>query len=154
MLVLTVPEDFDELLKDRSLAAVAALCKSRRVVVVAIDIAIVLIIAVFCSESSRANRAGKVVDMVLAIERGYVRSTKGSTAIGAQKVESSEVVRFAQRILATAILFIDGKEFRCHYLTAILVTCERDNVRSRQKLMLTLHLKHSRWKVPPIARTN
>ena len=46
MLVLPVAEDFDELLQDRCLAAVAALSELGRVVVVAVDAALVFIVAV------------------------------------------------------------------------------------------------------------
>jgi hypothetical protein len=46
MLVLPIAEDFDELLQDRCLAAIAALSELGRVVVVAVDAAFVLIVAV------------------------------------------------------------------------------------------------------------
>lgn len=50
MLVLTIAEDLDELLEDGRLAAIAPLRKLGRVVVVAVDAALVLIVAVRCTE--------------------------------------------------------------------------------------------------------
>ena len=46
MLVLPIAEDFDKLLQDRCLAAVAALGELGRIVVVAVDAAFVFIVAV------------------------------------------------------------------------------------------------------------
>ena len=55
MLVLAVSEDFDELLKDCCLTAVASLSESGGVVIVTVHIAFVLIVAVLRAEDRRAN---------------------------------------------------------------------------------------------------
>jgi hypothetical protein len=68
MLVLAVAEDLNELLENGRLAAVAALCKSRRVVIVAVNVAVVFVIAVLRAEYSRAERACEVIDVVFAVE--------------------------------------------------------------------------------------
>jgi hypothetical protein len=52
VLVLAVAEYLDKLFEDGSLAAAAALCKLGRVVVVAVDLAIVLIVAVLGAKHS------------------------------------------------------------------------------------------------------
>lgn len=66
----------------------------------AVDLAIMLIVAILCAENGRANRARKVFDMVFAVECSYVRSTKCPATVKAQKVESSKVVRLAERELS------------------------------------------------------
>ena len=68
MLILAVPEDLDKLLKYGGLAAVTSLSKGCRVVIMTIDVAFVLIIAVLCSEDCRAYRACKVLDMVFTLQ--------------------------------------------------------------------------------------
>ena len=75
MLVLTVPKDLHKLLQNGHLASVAALCELCRVVVVAINVAVMLIIAVLRSKYCVAQRAGKVVDMVFSVEGGDVRAS-------------------------------------------------------------------------------
>lgn len=67
VLVLAVPEYFDELLKDRRVAAIAPLGELRRVVVVAVDVAIVLVVAVRRPKDRRAHGASEVVHVVLAV---------------------------------------------------------------------------------------
>ena len=53
MLILSISKDFDELLQDSSLASVAALCKLRRIMVMAVDLSIMLIVTVLCTKHSR-----------------------------------------------------------------------------------------------------
>ncbi len=67
MLVFAVPEDLDKLLEDGCLAAVAALCKLGRVMIVAVDLTIMLVIAILGAKDGWAKRAGEVVHMVLAL---------------------------------------------------------------------------------------
>ena len=55
MLVLSISEDLHELFKDRSLAPVAALGEFCGIVVMTVDHTIVLIVAVFSTESCWAN---------------------------------------------------------------------------------------------------
>lgn len=112
VLVLTVSEYLNELLEDCSLATIAALGKSCRVVVVAVDHAIVFIVAVFCAKSCRTDRAREMIDMILVIKCGYVGTPKSPSTIMAQKVKSPKVIRLTERVLATTAFFvINRKEF-------------------------------------------
>ena len=72
VLVLAVTEDLDELFEDGGLAAVAPLGELGRVMVVAVDAAIVFVVAVLGAEDGGAEGTGEVVDVVLAIECSYV----------------------------------------------------------------------------------
>lgn len=53
MLVLAVPEDLDELLQDGCLAAITALRKLGRIVIMAVNIPIVLIVTILGAEYCR-----------------------------------------------------------------------------------------------------
>ena len=86
MLILPVPENFNELLKYRGEAAVAALSKSSGVVVMTIHLPIVLVIAVLCPESSRTHRACEVIDMVLAVKSSDIRPSQCTTTTTADQV--------------------------------------------------------------------
>jgi len=68
VLVLTVSEDLDKLLQDGSLATTAALGELCRVVVVAVDLALMLVVAILGTKHSWAQRTGEVVDMILAVQ--------------------------------------------------------------------------------------
>lgn len=72
VLVLTVAEYFDELLQNGVLTAITALRESCRVVIVAVDIALVLVVAVLGAEYCRAHGAGEMLDMILPIQRSDV----------------------------------------------------------------------------------
>jgi hypothetical protein len=120
VLVLSVAEDLHELLENGRLAAITALCELCRVVVVAIDIAVVLIVAILSAEDGRAKGACEVVYMVFAIESGYVGSSKGTPTLIAQQTKSSEVVRLAQRILTAVLFVISREEFRGNDLATVL----------------------------------
>lgn len=54
MLVLPIAEDFDKLLQDGGMAAVASLGKLSRVMVAAVDVAVVLIVAILSTKDRRA----------------------------------------------------------------------------------------------------
>lgn len=122
MLVLAVTEDLDKLLKNCRLTSVAALSETGGIVEVAVHIAIVLVVAVLSAKHSRAHAARKVVDVVLAIERGDVGASQSSAALMAKQTKSSEVVSFAEGILSVAIVIVGGEEFGGDDLTAILNT--------------------------------
>lgn len=81
MLVLAISEDLDELLQDCRLAAAAALSELRGVVVVAVDLAIMLIITILSPEHCWTKRAGEMVDMILVIESGDVGPAESSAAL-------------------------------------------------------------------------
>lgn len=55
MLILPVAEDFDKLLQNRILAAVASLRELGGVVIVAVNVAFVLVVAILCSKHRRAH---------------------------------------------------------------------------------------------------
>lgn len=54
MLILAVSEYLDKLLENGGLAATTALSVLRRIMVVAVDVAIVLVVAILSAEDSRA----------------------------------------------------------------------------------------------------
>lgn len=68
VLVFAISENLDELFKNGSLTALASLRKLGGVMVMTIHTSIVFIVAVLSSKDSRAQRAGKVVDMIFPIE--------------------------------------------------------------------------------------
>lgn len=119
VLVLAIAEDFDELLEDGRLAAVAALCELGRVVVVAVDAALVLIVAVRGAEDGGADGAGEVLDVVFAVEGGDVGAAQGLATVEAEQVEPAKVVGFAEGVLAGGLLG-DGEELGGDDLAAVL----------------------------------
>jgi hypothetical protein len=72
------------------------------------------------------------------------------------KIQSSEVIGFAQGVLAVAILFVDREELRGNYLSAVLVihTVSKCIAYKITAKIHTRHRKQSKWNVPPSARTN
>lgn len=119
MLVLAIAVDLDELLEDGCLAAVAALGKLGRVVIVAVNATFMLVVAVRGAEHGGTYRAGEVLDVVFALEGGNVRAAEGLSALVAQQVESAEVVGLAERVLARGLLG-DGEELGGDNLAAVL----------------------------------
>jgi hypothetical protein len=75
MLVLSIAENLHELLQNRSVTAVASLGELRRVVVMAIYFALVLIVRVLCAKNCGTDRAGKMLNVVLAVQCGDIRSS-------------------------------------------------------------------------------
>ena len=108
MLVLSIAEDFNKLLQDGILATMTALCKAGRVMVVAVDIPIVLVVAVLSAEYGRTHRAGEVLNVVFAVEGGDVGAAQGTAASEAEEIEAAEVIRLAERILVGS--FIGNRE--------------------------------------------
>lgn len=51
-----------------------------------------------------------MIDMILAVQGGDVRASKCASALVAQQVKSSEVIRLAQGILALTAFVFSGKE--------------------------------------------
>lgn len=68
MLVLTISEYLHELFQNRRLTAVTSLCKLGGIVVVAIDAALMLVVAILCAEHCRTHGAGEVLDVILSVE--------------------------------------------------------------------------------------
>ena len=120
VLVLAVAVDLDELLENGRLAAVAALRELGRVVVVAVDVAPVLVVAVLGAKGRRAHGTGEVIDVVLSVDGRHVRAPQCAATIMADEIEPSEVVGFAEWILSIAGLVIDREELGGDNLTAVL----------------------------------
>lgn len=120
MLVLPVSKNLDKLLEDGGLAASTPLCELCRVVVMAVNLVCVFVVAVLCTENSRADGAGEMLNMVFPIKCSDVGSSKSPATFKAQQIESSEVINLAQRVLAVALFVINGKKFRGHDLPAVL----------------------------------
>jgi hypothetical protein len=119
VLILPIAKDFDELLQDGGLAAIAALSKLGRVVIVTVHLSIVLVIAVLSPKHGWADGAGEVFNVVLAIKCSDIRPAKSATALEAQKIQSSEIIGLAKWELSRAIGLVDWEKFGCHDLTAV-----------------------------------
>ena len=72
VLVHAIPEDLYELFQYGGLAAIALLRKLGRVVVVAVDVAFVLVVAILRAKDGRADAAGKVLNVVFTVQSCYV----------------------------------------------------------------------------------
>jgi hypothetical protein len=73
MLILAIPEDLDELLKNRCLAAIASLGKLGGIVEVAVYLAIMLVVTILRPKYCRTHRASEVVNVVFSIQGCYIR---------------------------------------------------------------------------------
>lgn len=111
MLVLSVPEDFHELLQNGSLTTVASLSKLCRVVIVAVHLSFVFVVAILSPKDGRAHGTSEVFDVVLALKRRNVRASQCATTLEAEEVKTPEVVSLTQWVLALAVLIIDREEF-------------------------------------------
>lgn len=69
MLVLPIAENFNELLQDGSVAAIAFLREFGRVMIMAIYEPLVLVVAVLGAEDGGTYRARKVFNMIFTLER-------------------------------------------------------------------------------------
>lgn len=110
VLILSIAINLDELLENGSLTSVAALSKLSRVVIVAVNLLFVLVITVLSAENGRTHRAREVVDMIFVVKRSDVRSTKRGVALVAQETQTTKVVGFAQRVLASILLVVNWEE--------------------------------------------
>lgn len=122
MLILPIAEDFDKLLQNRGMAAMAPLGKLGRIVEVAVHFVFVLVIGVLRTKHCRTHGAGKVFNMVLALQSGDIRATERATTGMAQELQSPKVVSLTQWILCGLIFVVDGEELGSHNLAAILYT--------------------------------
>jgi hypothetical protein len=100
VLILAVSIDLDKLLEDSRPAASALGGVTERVVIMTIDPAIMFIVRVLGSKDGRADRAGKMFDVVLVLQGGDVASPESFTAGMANHVQSAKVVAFAERVLS------------------------------------------------------
>jgi len=119
MLVLAVSVNLHELLEDRSLAAIASLRELRGVVVMAVDMAIVLVVTVLSAEDSGTKGACEVVDVILSVESSDVGASEGAATFVAKQAQPAEVVCLAKRVLSLATLVVDREELGSYNLTAV-----------------------------------
>lgn len=124
MLVHAVSEDFHKLLQDGRLTSIAFLGELGGVVVVAIDTPLMLIIRVLGTKDRRADGAREMLNVVLAIQSCYVGASQRTAACKAEKIEPSEVVGFAERILIRRLVRY-GKELGGHNLPTVLEDVSR-----------------------------
>lgn len=68
MLVLTIAENFHELFEYSSLTTIALLRESRRIMIVTVHAALMLIVAIPSSEDCRAYGACEMLDVVLPLQ--------------------------------------------------------------------------------------
>ena len=119
MLIDAIAEDLHKLLQDGRLAAIALLGELGAVVVVAVDVALVLVVGVLRAEDGGADGAGEVLDVVFAVEGGDVGASQGAAAVVAEQVEPLEVVGFAEGVLVGRVVG-DGEEFGGDDFVAVL----------------------------------
>lgn len=119
MLVLTIAEDFDKLFENGCLTAIAALGELCGIVIMAVYVAFVFVVTVLGAEDSRTHGAGKMLDVVFAIQGGNVRAAQSASAGMAEQVQSAEIIRFAKGVLIRGLLG-DREEFRSDDFTAVL----------------------------------
>jgi hypothetical protein len=144
VLVLTVAEDLDKLFEDGGLTPTAALGELGGVVVVAVNVAIVLVIAILGAEHGRAQGAGKVVNVILTLEGRDVGSPQRAAALMAQQLEAAEVVGLAKRILSRAVLVVGREELGSYYLSTVLQSGQQRAHTATPSRKLTRHLKQSK----------
>ena len=81
MLVLSISEDFDKLFQDGSVTTMTPLCELGRIMVMTVYFAFMFVVTVLRSEYCRADRAGKMFDMVFAIQGRDIGTPEGTTAL-------------------------------------------------------------------------
>jgi hypothetical protein len=86
----------------------------------AVNIALVFVIAVLGSKDGIAEGACKVVDVILSVQSCYVRAAKRTAALMTEQAESPKIVGLAKRVLALAVVVVCREEFGSYYLAAIL----------------------------------
>jgi len=81
VLILPIAVYFHKLLENCCLAAIAALRKLCRIMVVAVNVTVVLIIAVLRTKYCGTQGAGKMVDVVFAVQSCDVGTAQSSAAL-------------------------------------------------------------------------
>jgi hypothetical protein len=110
--------------------------------VVAVYISFMFVVAVLSTKDSRAYRAGKMFDVVFAVECSNVGTAKSTSTCMAEQIQSAEIIRFAKRVLIGR-LFWYGKEFRSDNFAAVLnIVSSCTEVRDSE--VRTWQVKHSR----------
>ena len=80
MLILPITKDFNKLLENSSLTTITTLGKLGRIMIVAVNLAIVLVVGVLSTKDGWANRTCKVFNVVFAIESSDVGTPQSSAA--------------------------------------------------------------------------
>lgn len=75
MLILTVTENLDKLLKNRPLTSVTFLSKLGGVMVVAVDLPVVFVVAVLSAKDGRTKRTCEMVDVIFSLQGRDIRSS-------------------------------------------------------------------------------
>lgn len=88
--------------------------------VMAVDLALVLVIRVLGSKNGGAQRAREVLNMVFPLERRDVGPSQRTSAFVTEESEPAKVVGLAERVLPLAVLVVRRKEFGGYYLAAVL----------------------------------
>ena len=104
VLVLTVAVNLDELFEDCVVAAMATLGEAGRIVIMAINLALVLVVAVLRAEYGGTDGTGEVLDVVFVVEGGYIGASQGIVAGVADKIEATEVIFLAERVLVGTLV--------------------------------------------------
>lgn len=86
MLVLTITKDLDKLLQNSGLTSIAALGELSGVVIMTIDPAIVLVIAVLRAKHSGTDGAGEVLNVILAVKCSNIGPTKCTATLESKKI--------------------------------------------------------------------
>jgi hypothetical protein len=68
MLILAVSKDFDKLFENGGLTTIAPLGELCGIVIVTVDLRVMFVITVLSAKNRGADRASKVLDVVLAIQ--------------------------------------------------------------------------------------
>ena len=72
VLILAISVNLDELLEYCCLTSITFLSKSSRVMIMAVYVAFMLVIAVRRPKNSGTDRASEMLNVIFALERGYV----------------------------------------------------------------------------------
>lgn len=88
--------------------------------VVAIDLSIMLVVAVLGAKDSRTERACEMVNVIFTFQCRDIGSPESAATLIAEQAESSKVVGLAKGVLAVAVFVVGREELGRHDLTAVL----------------------------------
>ncbi len=126
MLVLAVPEDLDKLLEDGRLAAATPLGELCRVVVVAVDVAVVLVVAVRGPKYGRAQEQVKWSTWYLRSSAVMYEPRSALPHLWHSRPEAAEVVGLAKADTGPPPFSSSAGKNLTHNLSAVLETqCQR-----------------------------
>ena len=107
-----ISRNFDELFEDRAFTPMTSDGELRAIMEMTVDFPLVFIVRVLGSKHGVAKRTRKVFDMVFFIEGRDVGPAKRRSTSRAKEIDTTKVVRFAERVFETRVGFFDGEEFR------------------------------------------